>query len=82
MAERIELSGLNGIRNNLNVQFNMAIETIVERVVETPEHENVSSETIAELIQNAIKTFDSDLKTLCSYVEHCRKYSKDHPKAE
>lgn len=83
MVERIDLSGINGIRINLHVDFNNAIEHIVERVIVSPELENMPSETIAELIHHAILDFDhGNVSKLRSYVESCRQYAKDHPSAE
>lgn len=81
--ERIDLSGINGIRINLHIEFNDALEKIVERVIATPELADVRSETIAELIHHAILDYDGgDVSKLRSYVDYCRQYAKEHPPTE
>ena len=71
--ETIKLSGINGIRNNVSVEFQNTIEEIIERVVASPELKDVSSETIAELIDYAILDFSIEMRQIRYYIEATRK---------
>jgi len=57
MSDTIRLAGLNGIQTNLHVGFHNAVEEIIDRIMLSPDLDNVSSEALANLIEHAILTY-------------------------
>jgi len=70
--ETINLSGINGVKNNVHVLFRCAIEEIIERAVASPELKDMDSNTIAELIHYAVLGFDIEFLQIRDYIEASR----------
>lgn len=74
--QTIDLSGVDGIVNNTHADFNVAVEKIIERAVNSSDLKDVSAKTIAELVCYAVLSFSVDYVQIRNHVNNLREMKK------